>query len=392
MKILLVAGARPNFMKIAPLVHEIKLRSKERVAWRKKLGLKSHELKYKIVHTGQHYDYEMSKVFFDELDIPAPDYFLGAGSGSHAEQTAKIMTVFERVCLQEKPDAAVVVGDVNSTLACSVTAKKLNIKVAHVEAGLRSFDMTMPEEINRIVTDSISDYLFVSEKSGINNLKREGRSIKQVFFVGNIMIDTLYYGLNKIENKKLGKSVIEKKILNPELNASSTMRHADRYAVVTLHRPSNVDDKDKLKDILLALKKISEDMHVYFPAHPRTEKNINDFNLNYLMEGSNIKVTPPLSYLEFLSLWKDAQLVLTDSGGIQEETTVLGVPCFTIRENTERPITIKKGTNILVGTTGKGILKAYKKFKKGKIKKGRVPKFWDGKTAGRIVKILIRNL
>jgi UDP-N-acetylglucosamine 2-epimerase (non-hydrolysing) len=376
MKILLVAGARPNFMKIAPLVHELNAKSKGTI-WSKMLRTKSKELSYKIVHTGQHYDYEMSKVFFDELDIPEPDYFLGAGSGTHAEQTGKIMEVFEKICFKERPDVVVVVGDVNSTLACSVTAKKLNIKVAHVESGLRSFDMTMPEEINRIVTDSISDYLFVSEKSGIENLKREGKNKKQVFFVGNVMIDTLFYGLQKLEIKKLRKSEVRKNTEKP-------------YAVVTLHRPSNVDDRDKLKDILFALKEISKDMNIYFPIHPRTEKNINDFNLNYLLEDSNIKVTPPLSYLEFLALWKDAVLVLTDSGGIQEETTVLGIPCFTIRENTERPITIKKGTNILVGTTGKRILKAYKKFKKGKRKKGKVPKFWDGKTAERIVKILLR--
>jgi UDP-N-acetylglucosamine 2-epimerase (non-hydrolysing) len=372
MKILLVAGARPNFMKIAPLVHELNAKSKGTI-WSKMLRTKSKELSYKIVHTGQHYDYEMSKVFFDELDIPEPDYFLGAGSGTHAEQTGKIMEVFEKICFKERPDVVVVVGDVNSTLACSVTAKKLNIKVAHVESGLRSFDMTMPEEINRIVTDSISDYLFVSEKSGINNLKREGKNKKQVFFVGNVMIDTLFYGLKKLKEAK------------------RKVQSEKPYAVVTLHRPSNVDDRDKLKDILFALKEISKDMNIYFPIHPRTEKNINDFNLNYLLEDSNIKVTPPLSYLEFLALWKDAVLALTDSGGIQEETTVLGIPCFTIRENTERPITIKKGTNILVGTTGKRILTAYKKFKKGKRKKGKVPKFWDGKTAERIVKILLRT-
>jgi UDP-N-acetylglucosamine 2-epimerase (non-hydrolysing) len=372
MKILLVAGARPNFMKIAPLVHELNAKSKGTI-WSKMLRTKSKELSYKIVHTGQHYDYEMSKVFFDELDIPEPDYFLGAGSGTHAEQTGKIMEVFEKICFKERPDVVVVVGDVNSTLACSVTAKKLNIKVAHVESGLRSFDMTMPEEINRIVTDSISDYLFVSEKSGINNLKREGKNKKQVFFVGNVMIDTLFYGLKKLKEAK------------------RKVQSEKPYAVVTLHRPSNVDDRDKLKDILFALKEISKDMNIYFPIHPRTEKNINDFNLNYLLEDSNIKVTPPLSYLEFLALWKDAVLALTDSGGIQEETTVLGIPCFTIRENTERPITIKKGTNILVGTTGKRILTAYKKFKKGKRKKGKVPKFWDGKTAERIVKILLKN-
>jgi len=401
MKILLVAGARPNFMKIAPLVHELNAQRKG-TWWKRKLRAKSYELSWKIVHTGQHYDYEMSKVFFDELDIPEPDYFLGAGSGTHAEQTAKIMTVFEMVCVQEKPDVVVVVGDVNSTLACSVTAKKLDIKVAHVEAGLRSFDMTMPEEINRIVTDSISDYLFISEKSGIRNLKREGKSKRQMYFVGNIMIDTLFYGLQKIKNargKGHGARSKEQRAKSREQGAlhaprsmplaPSSKLHADEYAVVTLHRPSNVDDKEKLKDILLALQKISEDMDIYFPIHPRTEKNISNFKLNNIVENSGIKVVPPMSYFEFLNLWKDASLVLTDSGGIQEETTVLGIPCFTIRDNTERPITIKQGTNTLVGTTGKGILKAYKKFKKGKRKKGKVPKFWDGKTAERIIKVLL---
>jgi UDP-N-acetylglucosamine 2-epimerase (non-hydrolysing) len=380
MKILLVAGARPNFMKIAPLVHELNARSKE-PRWRKKLKAQNQELSWKIVHTGQHYDYEMSKVFFDELDISEPDYFLGAGSGTHAEQTAKIMTVFERVCIQEKPDVVVVVGDVNSTLACSVTAKKLNIKVAHVEAGLRSFDMTMPEEINRIVTDAISDYLFISEKSGIQNLKREGRSKKQMYFVGNIMIDTLRYGLNKLSSSQAVKPA----------SRQAGKRVSARYGVVTLHRPSNVDDKDKLTDILTALREISWDMDIYFPIHPRTEKNIDIFRLNSLVENSGIIVTTPMSYLKFLQLWKDASLVLTDSGGIQEETTVLGIPCFTIRDNTERPITIKEGTNVLVGTTSKGILTAYRKFKKRSRKKRRAPKFWDGKTAGRIVKILIKN-
>jgi len=395
MKILLVAGARPNFMKIAPLVHELNARRKEPL-WRKKLKAQNQELSWKIVHTGQHYDYEMSKVFFDELDISEPDYFLGAGSGTHAEQTAKIMTVFERVCVQEKPDVVVVVGDVNSTLACSVTAKKLNIKVAHVEAGLRSFDMTMPEEINRIVTDSISDYLFISEKSGIQNLKREGRSKKQMYFVGNIMIDTLRYGLRKLENKKieskkLGKSKVQKETQESKPNASRSMRSAGSYGVVTLHRPSNVDDKAKLKDILTALREISWDMDIYFPIHPRTEKNIDIFRLNSIVENSGIIVTTPMSYLKFLQLWKDASLVLTDSGGIQEETTVLGIPCFTIRDNTERPITIKEGTNVLVGTTSKGILNAYRKHKKGSRKKRKAPKFWDGKTAGRIVNVLMKK-
>ena len=392
MKILLVAGARPNFMKIAPLVHELNARRKKTGLWRKK----NRNLSWKIVHTGQHYDYEMSKVFFDELDIPEPDYFLGAGSGSHAEQTAKIMTVFERVCVQEKPDVVAVVGDVNSTLACSVTAKKLNIKVAHVESGLRSFDMTMPEEINRIVTDSISDYLFVSEKSGIHNLKREGRSKKQIYFVGNVMIDTLFYGLNKLENKKienkrLRKSEVWQKFQKTRSHASGSARYADEYAVVTLHRPSNVDVKEKLEDILKALIEISQDMDIYFPVHPRTEKNISDFKLDDMVQNSGIHMVPPMSYLEFLKLWKGASLVLTDSGGIQEETTVLGIPCFTIRDNTERPITIRQGTNTLVGTTGKGILKAYRRFKKGKIKTGKVPKYWDGETSARIINVLMKH-
>ena len=372
MKIILIAGARPNFMKIAPLVYELTKLS---------AGRRANNLNYKLVHTGQHYDYAMSKVFFDELDIPKPNYFLKAGSGSHAEQTAKIMLEFEKVCLKEMPDVVLVVGDVNSTLACSVTAKKLNIKVAHVEAGLRSFDMTMPEEINRIVTDSISDYLFVSEKSGIENLKQEGKEKKKIFFVGNIMIDTLYYGLRKLKSRKAGR----------QSNWISG-RPIDRpYAVVTLHRPSNVDEKEKLQDILFALREISQDMPIFFPIHPRTEKNIKSFNLKSSIEESNIYTMPPMSYLEFLALWKDASLVLTDSGGIQEETTALGIPCFTIRENTERPITITKGTNILVGTTVKGIIEAYKQFKKKGMKKKRVPDLWDGKTAHRIMKILTRQ-
>lgn len=264
MEIFLVAGARPNFMKIAPLVHQLKSLQAGKPTSEKMI-------RYKLVHTGQHYDYEMSKVFFEELDIPEPDYFLDAGSGSHAEQTAKVMMEFEKVCLEEKPDVVVVVGDVNSTMACSVTAKKLQIKVAHVEAGLRSHDLTMPEEINRIVTDSISDYLFVTEKSGLKNLQKEGRKKEHIFFVGNIMIDTLFYGLKKLANWQADK-----------LKSS-------KYAVVTLHRPSNVDEKDKLKDILSALKEISNDMDVYFPVHPRTEKNIKKYKLRYLFKNSSVR-------------------------------------------------------------------------------------------------------
>lgn len=355
--IFLVAGARPNFMKIAPMIWE----------------LKKKRIRYRLIHTGQHYDYEMSKVFFDELNISKPDYFLNAGSGSHAEQTAKIMTEFERSCSVESPDIVVVVGDVNSTLACSITAKKLNLKVAHIEAGLRSWDMAMPEEINRMVTDCISDYLFVTEKSGIENLKRQGKGKKQIFFVGNIMIDTLLFGLDKVNSQQAGS------------NSNSP------FAVVTLHRPSNVDDKEKLKDILMSLKEISKDTLIYFPIHPRTARNIKNFKLNYLLENPNFKIMPPMSYLEFLALWKDAILVLTDSGGLQEETTALGIPCFTIRENTERPITVEEGTNILAGTTRKEILKVYKDFKEGMRKKGKVPELWDGKTAERILKTFVES-
>ncbi len=363
MKILLVAGARPNFMKIAPLVHELNSLQDDKSAGK--------EVTWELVHTGQHYDYEMSKVFFEDFDIPQPDYFLSAGPGSHAEQTAKVMIEFEKVCGKAMPDIVVVVGDVNSTLACSVTAKKLNIKVAHVEAGLRSGDMTMPEEINRIVTDSISDYLFISERSGVENLNREGKAEKKMFYVGNIMIDTLYYSLKKLAG------------LPP-------CRNTDReYAVLTLHRPSNVDDRSRLEDILAALMEISNDMPIYFPVHPRTEKNIKDFGLAGRIDNSNIKLMPPKSYLDFLSLWKDAVLVLTDSGGLQEETTALGIPCFTIRENTERPITIEEGTNTLVGTTQKNILEAYTSFRSG-AKKGKVPEFWDGHTAERIIDILLK--
>ena len=365
MKIILVAGARPNFMKVAPLVRH--------------LGKWDEDVVWQLVHTGQHYDYEMSKVFFDELEIPKPGYFLGAGSGSHAKQTAKIMLEFEKVCLKEKPDVVAVVGDVNSTLACSVTAKKLGIKVAHVEAGLRSRDMTMPEEINRIVTDAIADYLFVTEKSGVDNLKREGRNNRDIYFVGNVMIDTLYHQLNKLETD------------NNSENYKIDSIKGNPFAVVTLHRPSNVDERSTLKGILNALVLISKDMPVVFPVHPRTNKNIEAFDLMELITDSDIKLLPPMPYIDFLKLWKDASLVLTDSGGLQEETTALGIPCFTIRENTERPVTIEQGTNTLVGISKDGILAAYKEFRNNGSKKGKVPKYWDGKAAQRIIAVLING-
>lgn len=362
-KLILVAGARPNFMKIAPIVKTLESGNDHKLVW-------------KIVHTGQHYDYEMSQAFFDDLEIPKPDFFLNVGSGSHAAQTAKVMVNFEKVCADERPDVVVVVGDVNSTLACSIVAKKLSLEVAHVEAGLRSFDLAMPEEINRMVTDSISDYLFVTEKSGIANLKREGKKDEQIFFVGNVMIDTLYYHLNKLDKSLQSRGHhYERKQNGP-------------YAVVTLHRPSNVDDSGTLTGIIEAMKRISEDIPVIFPVHPRTKRNIQEFGLLEFLNGSKIELLNPIPYMAFLDLWKDASLVLTDSGGLQEETTALGIPCFTVRENTERPITIEEGTNILVGTTSSGILAAYESFKKGEVKTGRVPQYWDGKASERIVAAL----
>jgi len=362
MKILSVVGARPNFMKIAPLVHALdEYNKKPDVQGRK-------NIEHCLVHTGQHYDYEMAHVFFEELALPKPDYFLNAGSGTHAEQTGKIMIEFEKVCLKTNPEIVVVVGDVNSTLACSIVAKKLSIKVAHVEAGLRSGDMTMPEEINRMVTDSISDLLFVSEKSGIENLKKEGKREDQLFFVGNIMIDTLYEQLNKINKER--------------------KYEGEKYGVVTLHRPSNVDKRDTCQGIIEALTEISKDLPIVFPAHPRTRKNLESFGLMKLVEDSNIKLLLPQPYIEFLRLWKDAGVVFTDSGGIQEETTALGIPCFTIRENTERPITIEDGTNTLIGNKKENILKSYSDFRNGNSKHGRIPELWDGQTAERIVRIL----
>ncbi|MBA4369906.1 MAG: UDP-N-acetylglucosamine 2-epimerase (non-hydrolyzing), partial [Desulfobacterium sp.] len=308
MKVFLIAGARPNFMKIAPIARAFE---------------KQDQIQYKIVHTGQHYDQNMSDVFFDELGIRNPDYHLGAGGGSHAEQTAKIMVEFEKICETDRPDLVMVVGDVNSTLACSIVAKKMDIQVAHVEAGLRSFDITMPEEINRMVTDSISDLFFVTEEQGMINLRNEGKPESAIHFVGHVMIDNLYYQLSKLEPMALDAfSLHEFKKQNPA------------YGVVTLHRPSNVDDKQKLEHIVEALAHISETLPLIFPIHPRTRKNMDAFGIR---TPTAMKLTDPLSYMEFLNLWKDAKLVLTDSGGLQEETTALGIPCLTIRENTERP-------------------------------------------------------
>lgn len=357
----LVAGARPNFMKIAPVVR----------------ALKDHGgLRFKIVHTGQHYDREMNEVFFEELGIPAPDVFMGAGGGSHAEQTAKIMLGFEQLCLTDRPDAVLVVGDVNSTIACSIVAKKMHIPVAHVEAGLRSGDMAMPEEINRIVTDSISDWYFVTEPAGVVNLKREGQPEEKIHFVGHVMVDNLLYQHDKLmQGDGYAFPTQAFKISQP------------RYGVVTLHRPSNVDDAETFAGIGGALREISETLPLIFPVHPRTRANLEKFGINL---GEHVTLTGPLAYMEFLNLWKDAVVVITDSGGLQEETTALGVPCLTLRENTERPITVDEGTNVLVGTRPDKILAAYASLGEGKV--GRRPALWDGKAAERIVSILAAEL
>jgi len=361
LKILVVAGARPNFMKIAPIVRELRRQATSGgPAW-------------EVVHTGQHYDYAMSKVFFDELGLPEPEHFLEAGSGTHAEQTARVMVAFEKVCVETRPDMVVVVGDVNSTLACAVTAKKLGIGVAHVEAGLRSRDWTMPEEINRIVTDALADLLFVTEPAGRENLLQEGKPEERILFAGNVMVDTLLHQLDRLAD------------LPP---AEGLPEEGEPYGVVTLHRPSNVDDPVVFRGILEALAEIGRDLPLLYPIHPRARKRMEEFDLSALAEGPGLRLLPPLSYLNFLRLWKEARLVLTDSGGLQEETTALGVPCFTVRKNTERPVTVDVGSNTLVGTAREGILEAFRRFQAGELKEGRVPDLWDGRAAERIVAAL----
>ena len=358
----LVAGARPNFMKIAPIVR----------------ALQAHGgLGYKIIHTGQHYDREMNDVFFEELGIPAPDVFMGAGGGSHAQQTAKIMTAFEELCQANRPDAVLVVGDVNSTLACSIVAKKLNIPVAHVEAGLRSGDMTMPEEINRLVTDSISDWFFVTEPSGVEHLRREGKPDRAIHYVGHVMVDNVLYQAEKLSG------------LNTEFETADFKRRHARYGVVTLHRPSNVDDAAMMARIGGALKEIAVELPLLFPVHPRTRANLDKFGIDL---GPNVTLVGPQAYMAFLNVWKDAAVVLTDSGGLQEETTALGVPCITIRENTERPVTVDEGTNVLAGTDPARIVAEIRKVLTGQGKQGRRPQLWDGKAAERIVEILASEL
>jgi UDP-N-acetylglucosamine 2-epimerase (non-hydrolysing) len=361
-KIISVVGARPNFMKVAPI--------------HKAFQKYSNSIEHLICHTGQHYDENMSKVFFDDLELPKPHFYLGVGSGSHAEQTAKVMIEFEKILLQEKPDLIIVVGDVNSTIACSLTASKLHIKVAHVEAGLRSFDREMPEEINRLLTDQISDLLFVTEKSGINNLNNEGISDKKVFFVGNVMIDSLHNYLGKAKQSK----ILEEYKLKPK-----------NYVLVTMHRPSNVDSIEQLKELVHLLNTLSEKRMLIFPIHPRTKKNLENFSLLESL-NKNVILSDPIGYLDFLNLLRQAELVITDSGGIQEETTYLGIQCITTRTSTERPITVEIGTNHLVGDSYKEAEDLAQKIFTGQLKKGKIPELWDGHSAERIVKIIKDNL
>lgn len=356
LKILNIVGARPNFMKIAPIVREMRRRE--------------NKFQPLIVHTGQHYDAAMSNSFFVDLGIPAPDFHLEVGSHSHTVQTAKIMTAFEPVVLQEKPDWCLVVGDVNSTIACALVCAKLNVKVAHVEAGLRSRDRSMPEEINRILTDAISDLLLTTSQDADENLKNEGVSEDKIKFVGNVMIDSLFYNLEKAKTLKVRENL--------------GLREKE-YAVTTLHRPSNVDEKDVFARLLDALVSVSEKIPIIFPVHPRTRANIERFGFAERIANSNIKLIEPLGYLDFMNLYSGAKLVLTDSGGLQEETTALSIPCLTLRENTERPITIELGTNILVGTNTEKITRAAFEILENKSKKDkRIPPLWDGRAAERI--------
>ena len=362
MRILNVVGARPNLVKIGPLLREMRNHK---------------EIEPILVHTGQHYDEKLSDVFFRQMGIPEPDVNLEVGSGSHAWQTAEILRKIEPVLIERRPDCVLVVGDVNSTVAASLAAVKLGIPVVHVEAGLRSYDRAMPEEINRIVTDALSDYLFVTEEEAIENLIREGKPRERIFFVGNVMIDALRQFLPLAQKSKIAD----------ELGLAKNGETLP-YAVLTLHRPSNVDSPEALGILLDAIGEVAKEVPVIFPVHPRTQERLRAHSSH---KNAGIRLVPPLGYLDFLCLLSRARLVLTDSGGIQEETTALGVPCLTLRENTERPITVDEGTNEIVGQDAARIVKAAREALAGNGKKGRVPRFWDGHAAERIIEILIRE-
>ncbi len=360
MKTTIIAGARPNFIKVAPIIHAIK-----------RAQLKGKDISYRLVHTGQHYDPKMSETFFTELNIPAPDINLECGGGSQAEQTAAIMIAFEKELMSNPTDLVIVVGDVTSSMACSIVAKKLNTKVAHIEAGIRSFDLAMPEEINRIITDSITDYFFTTSVWAGNNLRKNGVKDEQIFFVGNVMIDTLLANKNRFVKPAIWDQL---KLVN------------NQFIVMTLHRPVNVDEPKKLKEIIETILNNVQGIPVIFPIHPRTAKIFTDLNI----DATNMHIAEPMGYLEFNFLVKNSKAVITDSGGITEEATVFGIPCLTLRDNTERPETCEIGTNELVGTNPENIKLALIKLFEGKWKKGSIPALWDGNTSGRIAeKILV---
>jgi UDP-N-acetylglucosamine 2-epimerase (non-hydrolysing) len=367
MKYYLVAGVRPNFMKVEPLLRVISQHNAARANQR---------IEPCFIHTGQHYDFEMSQVFFDELKLPRPDIHLGVGSGTHAEQTGKIMIELERLLLKEKPDLVIVVGDVNSTLAAALAAVKIHIPVAHVEAGLRSYDRSMPEEINRILTDAISDYLFTPSPDADSNLIKEGVSRDKIFCVGDVMVDSLLFH----------KDIASRRGILSEVGLE-----AKNYALLTMHRPSNVDDKSSLLRIITAIKKIARRIPVIFPVHPRTQANISRFGFDEFFQDRRIIRIEPLGYLDFLNLEMNARLVITDSGGMQQETTVLNVPCLSLRDTTERPITIEEGTNILVWNDTSQIIEEAFKILDGQGKKGKCPALWDGKAAERTIDILVKQ-
>ena len=363
MKIVIVAGARPNFVKIYPIIKECQ---------------KSKYIDFFLVHTGQHYDTKMSDLFFEELGIPKPDINLEAGSNSHVIQTANIMKAFEPVLVKQQPDAVLVVGDVNSTIACGLVAVKMGIKLIHVEAGLRSFDRTMPEEINRVLTDVISDYLFCTEQSGVDNLIREGISEDKIFLVGDVMIDTLLSNTDKIKQSNILDTLNIKK---------------NKFCFMTLHRPSNVDNVEALNNIFDAVGIIQNKMVVIFSIHPRTYENFKQFNFNEkIKKYSNLKIIDPVGYFDCLKLISSAKFVMTDSGGIQGDSAAFKVPCLTLRENTERPITINLGFNQLVGSNTKKIVERYKKICRSNYKDIKIPSLWDGKASQRIVKIIEKVL
>lgn len=362
MKITIVAGARPNFMKIAPIIRAINKHNRE-----------NSQIAFRLVHTGQHYDDRLSKVFFNELELPEPDVNLGAGSGTQAEQTARIMIEFEKDLVTNPTDMVLVVGDVTSTMACTIVAKKLNTRVAHVEGGIRSFDMSMPEEINRIVTDSLADYFFTTSEVANNNLLRSGASENQIFFVGNTMIDSLQFSLPKLMRPVIWEE----------------QRLVERaYIILTLHRPSNVDELDILRNVLTKITTCTAGVPIIFPIHPRTRKNFEKIKEHF----SSIIPIDPLSYFEFIYMIKHAKAVVTDSGGVQEETTVLGIPCVTLRKNTERPETVTIGTNELVGDNLGKLAECLHQIQTGIWKRGSIPPMWDGRAAERIVSIMTKLL